>query len=271
MEEEFRKWNVEIGSLGTIKKDGVVLPQTSGDTYNYVTIDGANIRVHVLVADAFPDICGELEKWGHVHHLNQDQRDNRAVNLRALNRGEHRRLHALEDGVAKPVIAYDTDGTIFGEWPSLKDAERATGARQNHIGRCCRGERKTAGGLLWAYAEDQEEIEKRYQEAQAKKEEKKRQKEALKLEKVREKEEKERKKAEKQNTPRPPKLVKKKRFLEYDENGIFIREWGSVKEIAEHYGVTATCIRLNIDGTHKYLKQNGLKRQFKKETYLCEK
>lgn len=260
MQEEFRNLNIEVGNLGTIKKDGVVLKQISGDTYNYVLIDGANVRVHVLVADAFPDICGELEKWGHVHHLNQDQRDNRAVNLRALNRGEHRRLHALEDGVAKPVIAYDTDGTIFGEWPSLKDAERATGARQSHIGRCCRGERKTAGGLLWVFAEDQETMEMKFQEAQEAKEKKQREAETLK----------ECKKAERLAN-KPKKTIKKKRFLEYDEKDTFIREWNSVKEIAEHYEVTEACIRQNINGTHKFVKQNGLKRQFKKELYLAEK
>lgn len=263
MEEIFRKLNVEVGNLGTIKKDGVVLPQISGDTYNFVIIDGANIRVHVLVADAFPEICGKLEKWGHVHHINRDQRDNRADNLITLSRGEHRRLHALEDGVTKPVVAYDKDGMIFGEWESLKDAERATGAKQTHIGRCCRGERNTAGGLYWSYTEDQEEMESRFKEAREAKEKKRQAEEAVREAK---RIERERKRRERDSV-----LVKKKRFLEYDENGTFIKEWNSIKDIAEYYDVSYTCIRQNVVGVVKYLKHNGIKRQFKKETYLAPK
>lgn len=76
---------------------------------------------------------------------------------------------------------------------------------------------------------------------------------------------------EERQSKKQPVMIKKKRFLEYDENGTFIREWNSVKEIAEYYGVTGCCIRLNIDGTHKFVKQNGLKRQFKKEIYFTEK
>lgn len=263
MEEVFRHLSLEIGNQGTIKKDGEVLEQHSGDTYNYISIYGTQLRTHVLVADAYPEICGKLEKWGHVHHLNQDQRDNRAENLKSLNREEHKRIHAIEDGVTKPVVAYDTDGIIFGEWASLKDAERATGAKQTHIGRCCRGERKTAGGLFWSYLEDQEEMERRFQKARAEKEKKQHEMEALK----------EARRADKLRrlSEIPQRTVKKKRFMEYDENGTFIKEWESIKDIAKYYGVTYTCIRQNVAGIVKFLKKDGLKRQFKKEIFLAKK
>lgn len=263
MEEEFRRLNVEVGSLGTIKKDGVVLEPKSGDPYDFVFIDGADIRVHILVADAFPEICGKVEKWGHIHHKNGNQKDNRAENLIALDRGEHGKLHARKDGATKAVAAYDKQGHKVGEWESLKDAERATGARQTHIGRCCRGERKTAGGLYWTYTESLEEMEMKFNEAKLARQQREEERQAQ-IQKRKQK------KAEERQSKKQPVMIKKKRFLEYDENGTFIREWNSVKEIAEHYGVTGCCIRRNIDGTHKFVKQNGLKRQFKKEIYFTE-
>lgn len=264
MEEEFRRLNVEIGSLGTIKKDGVVLEPKSGNPYDFVMIDGANIRVHILVADAFPEICGKVEKWGHIHHKNENPKDNRAENLVALNRAEHRKTHAHKDGVTKAVAAYDMYGNKVGEWESLKDAERATGAHQTHIGRCCRGERKTAGGLYWTYTESQEEMERKLNEAKLARQHREEERQAQ-IEKRKQK------KVEERQSKKQPVMVKKKKFLEYDENGTFIKEWNSVKEIADYYGVTGCCIRKNIDGTHKFVKQNGLKRQFKKEIYFAEK
>ena len=265
--EEFRKLNVEIGSLGTIKKDGVVLEQIQGDPYNYVNICGGNIRVHILVAEAFPEICGEVEKWGHVHHKNENQRDNRAENLIALSPGAHRRVHALEDGIAKGVKAYDEYGNMVGEWPSLKDAERATGAYQTHIGRCCRGERKTAGRLYWEYADGDGSIAERLKEAQ---EERlaKRQAREDEIRKVK-REKKEAKAAIKETEE----LFKadKKAILEFNEKDEFVREWKSVKEAAEFYNVTSPCIRSILNGNHKYLKQNGTRRYFRKKLGCAEK
>lgn len=56
--------------------------------------------------------------------------------------------------VGKPVVCIDT-GVVY---ETAKDAEKSTGANCMHIGGCCRHERRYAGGLRWAFADDYDAI-----------------------------------------------------------------------------------------------------------------
>lgn len=49
----------------------------------------------------------------------------------------------------RAVVCVDS-GVVY---PSLHDAERATGAKHENISKVCRGERHTAAGLRWRYTE----------------------------------------------------------------------------------------------------------------------
>lgn len=51
---------------------------------------------------------------------------------------------------AKTVICLETGIT----YPSMRDVERALGIDTSCVTRCCKGERNTAGGYHWAYAEE---------------------------------------------------------------------------------------------------------------------
>ena len=55
--------------------------------------------------------------------------------------------------VGKKVIQLTTDSKIVNVFDSMIEAEEKTGARYQHIGACCRGQRKTAGGYRWEYGE----------------------------------------------------------------------------------------------------------------------
>ena len=48
-----------------------------------------------------------------------------------------------------PVLQYDKDGNLLGEWESMAIAGRALHIFLGDISRCCNGKRKTAGGFLW--------------------------------------------------------------------------------------------------------------------------
>lgn len=51
----------------------------------------------------------------------------------------------------KTVLQFTLEGVFIKSHPSVTEAEKQTGV--SHISNCCRGERKTAGGFIWRYAE----------------------------------------------------------------------------------------------------------------------
>lgn len=152
--EEYRKYNeeIEVSNLGNVKKNGELMPQFKDEYYYNVCIDGKPVRVHTMVGKCFPDICGEFHKHYHYHHLNRNQFDNRAENIKCLSPSEHKRLHQLEDGISVPVKAYDLLGNKVGEWDSQTQAAKATGQSDHrHIREIIKGEKRrfTAGNLYW--------------------------------------------------------------------------------------------------------------------------
>lgn len=52
----------------------------------------------------------------------------------------------------KPVRQYDLNGTLVGEYSSIKEACDLTGANQGSVCSACKGRRKTANGFIWKYA-----------------------------------------------------------------------------------------------------------------------
>lgn len=58
----------------------------------------------------------------------------------------------LSRAVSKPVDQYELDGTFVKSYYGASEARRQTGI--THIDDCAAGRRKTAGGYLWRYRED---------------------------------------------------------------------------------------------------------------------
>jgi hypothetical protein len=53
----------------------------------------------------------------------------------------------------RPVIAILPDGSKKYQFESESEAARQTGITHRHISMCCRGKGKSAGGLIWSYAD----------------------------------------------------------------------------------------------------------------------
>lgn len=111
-------------------------------------------RVNRLVAEAF---IPNPHNYPTVDHINRDRANNCVDNLRwasyklqAKNRTEIIRINRKDQ--SKPVIQYTKDMVFVMEYASIKEAERQTGINNGHISKCCRGERKSAGGFKWSYA-----------------------------------------------------------------------------------------------------------------------
>lgn len=61
----------------------------------------SNKHYHLLVAQAFPEICGEWFDGAVVHHKDLNQYNNRADNLQVLSEQEHRAIHNESDETFK--------------------------------------------------------------------------------------------------------------------------------------------------------------------------
>ena len=161
MIEEYRIYtkDIEVSNLGNVRKGGEPMEQHMGKYYYYVVIGGKTVRVHNMVGECFPEICGEKIMFGHYHHLNHNQLDNRAENIRCISNSEHRKLHQIEDGVSIAVKAYDKNGNFVGRWDSKTQAAESTGADYRHITNIINGNsgRYTAGKLFWFKDESTEE------------------------------------------------------------------------------------------------------------------
>ncbi len=59
--------------------------------------------------------------------------------------------HAVNSGKdkRKTVLQYDPDGNFIREWSSITEASRGLGI--THVGKCCNGKAKTAGGFKWKF------------------------------------------------------------------------------------------------------------------------
>jgi hypothetical protein len=109
----------------------------------------SNVAVHRLVARAFlPDWDPALT----VDHVNRDQGDNRAENLRLATYSDQNKNRAGVSGAARvPVHQTDHDGAVLRTYDSASLASLATGIGVDAIRACACGQRREAGGFRWAY------------------------------------------------------------------------------------------------------------------------
>lgn len=265
--EEYRRFNdrLEVSDQANVKRDGKQITPCVGKLYDYVTDRGKMIRVHEMVAALFPEICGENDPSLHIHHINGNSKDNRAVNLVRIAPEDHTRLHQQENGVSVPVKAYDTDGNYVGRWDSKTQAAAATGVDYRHISEMVSGQegRLTAGGYVW-FMEDttEEEVARKMQPVLERsykrkaKEEQVKEKELIRQRNIQ-------RKMEQAQARREAKKV-----LEYDSKGNLLKEWDSVKEVAVYYGASIGTIYRNLAGDTEYLKKGGEKRYFILKKYM---
>lgn len=164
----------EVSNYGNCK-------QNIGIHQNYYrTTDGSNKLIHILVAKAFPEICGEWFEGCVVHHKNYDTKDNRAENLMVCSRKEHFEIHRKENIKKRQIknpnnemwyrIAekkkanntlhntnkwnnigkFDKNNNLLQEYATVYDAVMDNeGLNAKVVRRCLNGVVKTAGGFIW--------------------------------------------------------------------------------------------------------------------------
>lgn len=145
-------------NYGCTGRTQVLKPIMGKKGYMFVNLykDGKckKCTVHRLVAQAFLD---NVENLPQVNHIDECKANNAVSNLEWCSAKENinygtgiaRRAAAL----SRPVQQLSKDGTLVAVWPSTMEAWRQTGVNQKNICSCCNGERHSAGGFNWRYAQ----------------------------------------------------------------------------------------------------------------------
>ena len=135
---------------GQILNDGSYYLKVSLTDHNKNT---KSIAVHRLVALAF---CDNPNSYSEVNHIDENKHNNCADNLEWCSRAEnnHHSLitETLNESKKKSVLQLSTSGEIIKEFSGVREAARELGLKTHkHIGECCNGKAKTAGGFCWKW------------------------------------------------------------------------------------------------------------------------
>lgn len=180
--EKIAGYNYSVSTIGRVRNDrtGKILsPWISSYGYPIVTLWSnkkiLKCPIHRLVATSF---IPNPDNKPCVDHINTIPGDNRVENLRWVTYQENsrnpitlKRLHrtTFKNGdenpktmtgkfghlspVSKPVLQIK-DGHVIREHECARRAMFATGIDCGSITKCCRWQRKTAGGYHWEYKQE---------------------------------------------------------------------------------------------------------------------
>lgn len=121
---------------------------------------GKTFTVHRLVAKAFVEGYAENKV---VNHIDENKQNNVSTNLewctmlynaRFYNERHQAEIHAPRgpNKNIRPVNQISPDGQVVKTWSNSKEVMRKLGWSDWSISECCRGNRRSAYGFTWQYA-----------------------------------------------------------------------------------------------------------------------
>lgn len=128
---------------------GLIKPSKSKDGYLKVVLcKNSKVETKRLNRLVYETFVGPIPEGYDVHHINGNKEDNNPKNLCLLSKNEHYKIHK-----SKPVLQYTKDMQLVAEYPSIRDAAKATNLSFGNISNCCNqiGYYRTIGGYIWRF------------------------------------------------------------------------------------------------------------------------
>lgn len=169
--------NYHVSNLGNVKslnykktgKEKILKGGKNKDGYLQVGLckEGKRIThtIHRIVATAFIDNPNNLPQ---VNHIDENKTNNCVDNLEwcnckyNINYGtRNKRVSKVQKNrkdISKLILQFTKDGEFVRRWNSVREVERELGIYHSNIINCLKGNYKTAGGYVWGYVNDYEQI-----------------------------------------------------------------------------------------------------------------
>lgn len=151
-----RSVNIKSSSKKLFPVKEKILTPSKNTRYCFVTLrknkKSYRHSVHRLVAEAFIPNPLNLPE---VNHKDENKRNNSVDNLEwctpkyNANYGTSRERLAKQANI--PIAQFSLSGDFIKQYQSALEAESIISIRRTNICKCCKGERRSAGGYLWSY------------------------------------------------------------------------------------------------------------------------
>lgn len=148
----------KVSNFGRIRsfygKGRLLKPNVDEDGYFRVALSKEGKRkdyyCHRLVAMAFLPNADESRQ---INHIDGNKQNNNVDNLEWCTCRENI-IHAINilNKRLKKVDKYDLDNNYIKTYKSIESASKENNIKSQHIWRCCKNIRPTAGGYIWKYS-----------------------------------------------------------------------------------------------------------------------
>lgn len=149
----------KIKSFSKGRTEGIILKPHIARGYSFISLSNNNKRknllLHRLVAAAFID---NPNNYPEVNHKDENKQNNSANNLEWCTRDYNMAYKSARtrQGITygTPVEQLTIDDIPIAKYCDAEIASKLTGFDSSSIHKCCRNERKHAGGYKWRYVQE---------------------------------------------------------------------------------------------------------------------